>query len=306
MEPTRAPHRVSARRSPPDLLLLGSGGPVGLAWQLGWLAHATDLLKTGVPVIGTSAGAMAGALLLLQPERRQAVTAALRAAAQQATVGSPAESTAAQATAPADPDLQQAAAASYGGDHTAVSALGRLMAARPDDGSHLEQVRQMVGEQWPAGDLTVVAREVSTGERKLFRGEVPLYLAVAGSSAAAGRTGPVTIGGQQYIDGSTDRSSTQTSPAVLTPCGFWRQQGWEPSLRNPSPSACARKSPHCEGLEPTSKCSPRTAPSPISVRSPKPAGPLTTADKWPGPGSTNPRRPSTTQATVCFSAFCQS
>jgi predicted acylesterase/phospholipase RssA len=219
-------HRVPARCSPPDLLLLGAGGPVGLAWQLGWLAEATDLLETGVPVIGTSAGAMAGALLFLEPERRQAVTAALRATAQQASVRSPADSTAARATAPADPDLREAVAASYDGGHKAISALGRLMATRPYDGSHLEQVRQMVGDQWPTGDLTVVAREVSTGERKLFRGEVPLYLAVAGSSAAAGHTGPVTIGGQHYINGSygsllnSDLARGADTVWVLAPAGL--------------------------------------------------------------------------------------
>ncbi|MFE3119702.1 patatin-like phospholipase family protein [Streptomyces niveus] len=190
-----------ARCSPPDLLVLGAGGPVGLAWQLGWLAEAADLLRNGVPVIGTSAGAMSGALLLLGPERRQAITAALRTAPRQATAPAPADSTPARTTNPPDTELRQAAAASYDGGPEAISALGKLMAARPDDGSHLEQVRQMVGEEWPTGDLTVVAREVSTGKRKLFCGAVPLFLAVAGSSAAAGRTGPVTVSGQQYIDG---------------------------------------------------------------------------------------------------------
>lgn len=199
---------------------------MGLAWQLGWLAEAADLLETGVPVIGTSAGAMAGALLLLGPERRQAITAALRAAAQHASAPSAADSTAARTTAPPDPGLRQAAAASYDVGPTAISALGRLMAVRPDDGSHLEQVRQMVGEEWPTEDLTVVAREVSTGERKLFRGEVPLFLAVAASSAAAGRTGPVTIGGQQYIDGgygsllNSDLARGAGTVWVLAPAGL--------------------------------------------------------------------------------------
>lgn len=220
------PLPVSAQGSLPDLLVLGAGGPVGLAWQLGWLAEAADLLGTGVPVIGTSSGAMAGSLLLLDPARRQAIASALRAAAQQASRPSAADTTAARTAARPDPELRQAAAASYEGGPTAISALGRLMAARPYDGSHLEQVRQMVGEEWPTGDLTVVAREVSTGERKLFHGEVPLFLAVAASSAAAGRTGPVTVGGQEYIDGgygsllNSDLARGAGTVWVLAPAGL--------------------------------------------------------------------------------------
>ncbi|MGP3683246.1 patatin-like phospholipase family protein [Streptomyces sp. IBSNAI002] len=229
METTPAaqpPFPVPARCSPPDLLVLGAGGPVGLAWQLGWLAETAHLLGNGVPVIGTSAGAMAGALLLLGPERRQAITAALRTAAQQATAPAPADTTPARTATPPDTELRQAAAATYAGGPKAIRALGKLMAARPDDGSHLEQVRQMVGEEWPAGDLTVVAREVSTGERKIFRGTVPLFLAVAGSSAAAGRTGPVSVSGQEYIDGgygsllNSDLARGARTVWLLAPAGL--------------------------------------------------------------------------------------
>ncbi|MER7760555.1 hypothetical protein [Streptomyces sp. NPDC097619] len=114
-----------------------------------------------------------------------------------------AEVAGAETPAPApDVELRRAAAASYEGGPRAVGVLGRLMAGRPDGGAHVAEVRRMVGEEWPDGDLTVVAREVATGERRLFRrGEAPLHLAVAGSSAAAGRTGAVTIDGGQYIDG---------------------------------------------------------------------------------------------------------
>ncbi|MER7958167.1 hypothetical protein [Streptomyces sp. NPDC096030] len=82
METTPAaplPFPAPARCSPPDLLALSAGKP--LAWQLGWLAETAALLKPGVPVTGTPADAIAGALLLLGPARRQAITTALRAAA---------------------------------------------------------------------------------------------------------------------------------------------------------------------------------------------------------------------------------
>ncbi|MFE5540769.1 patatin-like phospholipase family protein [Streptomyces sp. NPDC056519] len=212
----------------PGLLVLGAGGPVGLAWQLGWLEQAPDVLGTGVPVIGTSAGAMAGALLLLGPERRRAVADALRAAARQAAAPAEAEGGAVRGASRPDPELRATTTAAYEGGPRAVRALGELMSAHPDDGAHIEEVRRMVGEEWPAGALTVVARNASTGARKLFRaGAVPLHLAVAASSAAPGRTTPVTVGGERYIDGgigsllNSDLARGTAGPVwILAPAGL--------------------------------------------------------------------------------------
>lgn len=200
-EPARSHPRPGSTPQPPDVLVLGGGGPVGLAWELGWLEEAADLLGASVPVIGTSAGAMAGALLLLGPARRQAIASALRHAAQQALANPPGTGPSTAIARGVHPELLQAVAAAYRGRPEEIRALGQLMSAHPDDGAHVEQLRQMLGEDWPAGDLTVVARNVSDGERTLFSGRVPLHLAVAASSAAPGRTGPVTVGGHQYIDG---------------------------------------------------------------------------------------------------------
>lgn len=111
---------VPARRASPDLLVLGAGGPIGLAWELGWLAEAADLVATGIPV----------------------------------------------------------------------------------------------------------ARSVATGKRRLFCRDVPLYLAVAASSAAPGRTGPVTVDGQEYIDGgigsllNSDLARGTGTVWVLAPAGL--------------------------------------------------------------------------------------
>ena len=229
VEPTPpAMHRVSAegdelRSLPtPDVLVLGGGGPVGLAWHLGWLEEGAALLGPDVRVIGTSAGAIAGALLLLGPQHRQAIAAGLRAASEQAARGQ----AAAPVTVVRGPEVEAALAACAGGGLTAIVALGRLMSQYPDDGLHTEQVRQMVGEDWPAGDLTVVTRSASTGERKSFSGEVPLPLAVAASSAAPGRSRPVTIDREDYIDGgigsilNADLARGASPAWVLAPAGL--------------------------------------------------------------------------------------
>jgi NTE family protein len=165
---------------------------------------------------------MAGALLLLGSQRRQAVAAALRAAAAQASSGQ----AAAPATVVRSPELEAALAVCVGGDLAAIVALGRLMSQHPDDGSHAEQARQMVGEDWPSGDLTVVVRSARTGERKTFSGEVSLPLAVAASSAAPGRSRPVVIDGESYIDGAigsllnADLAHGARTAWVLAPTGL--------------------------------------------------------------------------------------
>ncbi|MBA3489623.1 MAG: patatin-like phospholipase family protein [Longispora sp.] len=213
---------LSSRLAPPDVLVLGGGGPIGLAWQLGWLDEAAHVLGPEIPMIGTSAGAIAGALFMLGPQRRRAVMAALRAAATSA----PQSSVSKPPPPPSGPELEAAMSACSFGDAAAISVIGRLEIQHPADDSHVQQVRDMVGEDWPAGDLAVVTRSVRTGERNIFRGTVSLYLAVAASSAVPWRTSPVVIDGEEHIDGglgsilNADLAQDVDTIWVLAPAGL--------------------------------------------------------------------------------------
>ncbi|TDC69659.1 patatin-like phospholipase family protein [Actinomadura sp. GC306] len=179
-------------------LVLGPGGPVGTAWLAGL---AAGLRRAGVEpasadlIVGTSAGAIAGAMIAtgrdlaavaeLPPsdERRPVVDGSVMAGVVE--IGS---------TADLDPD-------------EARRRIGRLAleaAALPEE-RHRTSMKFLVGtDEWPDGHLLVTAVDVASGRPVVWDASsgVPLSAAVAASSAAPGYAEPVTIGGRRYMDGA--------------------------------------------------------------------------------------------------------
>ena len=198
-------------------LILGGGGPVGIAWELGL---AAGLEAGGVKIaaadriVGTSAGSFAGAALA----SGRSAESLVRAQVEQAQRDAAARKTQTLGERRAAPDL---------------GPLLKFFARRPDGGEPSPALRAEIGafalaaktmpeeqfvasfgsiakdgEAWPRGfactavdaeDGTFVVWEETSG--------VPLGRAIASSCSVPGIFPPISIGGRRYIDGGM-RSGT--------------------------------------------------------------------------------------------------
>lgn len=198
-------------------LILGGGGPVGIAWELGLAAGLQEggvKIAAAERIVGTSAGSFAGAALA----SGRAPEALVRAQVEQAQRDTAARKNAAPGEARAAPDL---------------GPLMKFMARRPAEGPPGPQLRAEIGafalaaktmpeesfvgsfgsiakpgEAWPRGfactavdaaDGSFVVWEESSG--------VELGRAIASSCSVPGIFPPITIHGRRYIDGGM-RSAT--------------------------------------------------------------------------------------------------
>lgn len=176
-------------------LVLGGGGPVGLAWLAGL---ATGLRDSGIDLsladrfVGTSAGAVVGAVLadggdparLLRPSTSAPVQAdPARMAEIFAVLRAPGQ----------DP----AQARRRAGELALAAQVG-------DPDEHIARMGGLAGvAQWPARDLVVTAIDVTTGELRTWTrdGAASLPAALASSTAVPGVFPPIPIDGRHYIDG---------------------------------------------------------------------------------------------------------
>ena len=201
-------------------LILGGGGPVGIAWELGLAAGLEEggvKIAAADRIVGTSAGSFAGAALA----SGRSAEALVRAQVEQAG---------------RDAAARKSAAGAPPGEHRAAPDLGPLLkffARRPDGGEPSPALRAEIGafalaaktmpeeqfvasfgsiakdgEAWPRGfactavdavDGSFVVWEESSG--------VPLGRAIASSCSVPGIFPPITIHGRRYIDGGM-RSGT--------------------------------------------------------------------------------------------------
>ncbi|MFB4311136.1 patatin-like phospholipase family protein [Actinomadura sp. GTD37] len=179
-------------------LVLGPGGPVGTAWLLGL---AAGLREAGVEpadadlVVGTSAGAIAGAAIMTGRD--------LAALAELPPPDEP--------RPPADLSVMVRAFELGADPELAPDEVRRRIGRLALDAGALPEERHRAGmafligtDEWPAGRLLVTGVDVAAGEPVTWDGAsgVPLSAAVAASSAAPGFAEPVTIGGRRYMDGA--------------------------------------------------------------------------------------------------------
>jgi NTE family protein len=205
-------------------LVLGGGGPVGIAWESGLLA---GLARAGVDlgkadfIMGTSAGSFVGARLALGAETAGLADPILADAAKAAAApsgggtrnGPPADLSklmtlmAEAQSGTRDPQAVRAeigafALAANTMDEAAfIATFGRAFASLPDDA-------------WPQHGYACTAVDAETGEFRFWTKDsgVGVTRAVASSCSVPGIYPPVTLDGRRYIDGGM-RSSTNADMA---------------------------------------------------------------------------------------------
>lgn len=184
-------------------LVLGGGGVAGIAWEIGLLARlaarGTDVAADADLVVGTSAGACVGALVAGE-SGYDALIAAQRLPAGQTRERVPEfdlnlmmEIFGLMTTVQEDPAAAR----------RQIGALATAAATVTEAERREIIASRLPSEEWPARSLVVTTVDARTGERVIFDRSSRLSLvdAVAASCAVPGIWPPVTIGGQQYIDG---------------------------------------------------------------------------------------------------------
>lgn len=184
-------------------LVLGGGGVVGIAWEIGVLEallqeQALDPADA-TTIVGTSAGSVVGAQLAAGRTIDSLVAAQL----------GPADKVGGGAAAPDMDAVMQI----FGGLMTAEEMTpdlalqtGRLACEAPTgpEDTWVASFETFMGvTEWPDADLRVVAMSCTTGERRVWSRDdgVPLTRAVASSCSVPGLFPPVTIKGDRFTDG---------------------------------------------------------------------------------------------------------
>ncbi|MFB4296112.1 patatin-like phospholipase family protein [Actinomadura sp. NTSP31] len=178
-------------------LVLGPGGPVGTAWMAGLAAglRAAGADPAGADVIvGTSAGAIAGAMIAAGRD--------LAAVADLPPRDGP---------HPRDPSVMERVfgllndpALPPDEARRRVGTLALEAAALPAE-RHRASMEFLVGtDVWPERPLLITGVDVASGEPVVWdrASGVPLSAAVAASSAAPGHARPVEVGGRLFMDGA--------------------------------------------------------------------------------------------------------
>jgi NTE family protein len=186
--------------APTRAVVLGGGGTVGVAWQTGLLAGLSDAgieLAGASAIVGTSAGALVGALLSTGRDVTDAL-AVLAAVGQRVdfdslTAGSESFLNASrQAALAADP--QQAL--------RAIGAAAQQATTTLTEDDYLGLLDTFSDTAWPAG-FRCTAINTGTGELVVWDEEsgVPLRHAVAASCVVPMLFPTVTINEARYMDG---------------------------------------------------------------------------------------------------------
>ncbi len=182
------------------VVVLGGGGPGGLAWMTGYLhAISTRVNLTqyeDMVVLGTSAGATAGVLLLNHGAIRAAYLNMLREETADRETNIPRRSR--NFSAEVGRILPEAR------DEAAYSLLWADVALRSEYADRqllhrerIDTIRMRLGEicSWPQKSLQIVSLQASTGERVILdsNSKVPLFTAIASASAVPGMWPPVDV-----------------------------------------------------------------------------------------------------------------
>jgi len=180
-------------------VVLGPGGPPGTAWLAGLAAglrHEGVNLGDADLIVGTSAGAIVGAILASgQDPARLAAPPPLPDLGGVRT--NPRLLAAVFATL-SDPALSRA---------EAVRRVGRLAvtASTGEQEAAIARMRLLIGTaDWPDRRLLIPSVDAGTGTAMTWdsRGAASLAQAVAASTAFPATAPPVTINGRRYIDGA--------------------------------------------------------------------------------------------------------
>ncbi|MDR7166838.1 NTE family protein [Nocardia kruczakiae] len=177
-------------------LVLGGGGPVGIAWMAGVMV---GLRSAGLDparadrIVGTSAGSVVGAVLAAGGDLEH--LGATRAPGGESFA----------------PDPRRLAEIfslrTSGGDAREIRRrMGELALAAEagDPGDHVERIARLAGvTEWPDADLRVTTIDIGTGELQVWTRDTAATLpqALAASTSVPGVFPPIPIGESRYFDG---------------------------------------------------------------------------------------------------------
>jgi NTE family protein len=213
-------------------LVLGGGGPVGIAWEAGLIAGlaegGVDLSEADF-IMGTSAGSFVGSQLAMGRSAGDMAAAIVAEAERQrsaAQIATPPGGGTGGGERPAAPNLmplmrmmQEAAAGTRDPKEVRKEIGAFAMDAKTvDEATFIKSFgRQLSGEQaegWPARAYACTAVDAESGEFVVWNNDskVGLARAVASSCSVPGVYPPITINGRRYIDGGM-RSGTNADVA---------------------------------------------------------------------------------------------
>jgi NTE family protein len=188
-------------------LILGGGGVVGVAWELGVLAAITADAgwnpATATVITGTSAGSMAGAITALGRDLPAIVARRTANVTMPDAASAPRSSASTSAVSSELLDLMRPGTPTVTERARAVGRLAR--AARPamDAAAYREFIGASVPAEWPAGDLRLTTVDCESGETVLLGRDSGLDLidAVAASCAVPTYFPTVEHQGRHFTDG---------------------------------------------------------------------------------------------------------
>lgn len=204
-------------------LVLGGGGPVGIAWECGLIAGleaAGVRLADADFIMGTSAGSFVGARLAMGAQAA-ALAEAVLAEAQRVR---PAAPSGASSGRPADTGalMQMLSGEGMAGlsPQETLKRIGAfaLVARTMDEAAFIatfgKSFANLPADAWPDRGFACTAVDAESGEFRLWeRGSgVGVTRAVASSCAVPGVYPPVTLEGRRYMDGGM-RSGTNADLA---------------------------------------------------------------------------------------------
>jgi NTE family protein len=193
-------------------LVLGAGGITGIAWQLGVVIglrqRGVDLTAAGL-VVGTSAGAVTGALLATGVDPADAAVIEARLGPDEPPLR-PDWTLGAQAFALLTNENLDAREVRAG-----IGALALAADVGDEDALVASFARRLPVHAWPARRLLVTVVDTADGAPVAWDRDagVPLVRAVAASCAVPCLFPPVTVNGGRYMDGGV-RSRTNADLAA--------------------------------------------------------------------------------------------
>lgn len=201
-------------------LVLGGGGPVGIAWESGLIAGLAEVgidLSDADFIVGTSAGSVVGAQIALG-RTPAALVEPFTGRAEPPPP--PSESM----SAPADlSQLVTKLMESYAGVRPTeevcreIGAWALQTSVVDEDAfvaSFARSLADLPAESWPERRFACTAVDVVSGEFVTWNNDsgVPLVRAIASSCAVPGIAAPISINGRRYMDGGM-RSATNADLA---------------------------------------------------------------------------------------------
>ena len=189
-------------------LVMGGGGLVGIAWELGVLAGLQDAVgldpTSAAVVVGSSAGSVSGAQAALGRDLHALVESQKRTAPSSTATAAPSAAAQPRSVPQEMLELMMSPTGTIEERAAKVGAYALTASVPIDEDAYVESFRSFLGtDEWPDVDLRVSTAEAETGRSVLWsRADgIGLIRAVASSCAIPGFFPPVGFGGKHYVDG---------------------------------------------------------------------------------------------------------